>query len=47
MESQFRVVVFYIMIDTRVDSDLAKTRIVTFLLKIINSKSESILSETD
>ena len=26
MESQFHVVVFYIMIDTRVNSDLAKTK---------------------
>ena len=38
MESQFHVV-FYIMIDARVNSDLAKTKIVTFVLKIINSKS--------
>ena len=30
---------FYIMIDTRVNSDLAETEIVTFALKIINSKS--------
>ena len=29
------------MIDTRVNSDLAKTKIVTFALKIINSKSVS------
>ena len=44
MESQFHVVVcfcLYIMIDTRVNSDLAKTKIVTFALKIINSKSVS------
>ena len=41
MESQFHVVVFFfnIMIDTRANSDLAKTKIVTFALKIINSKS--------
>ena len=32
---------FYIMIDTRVNSDLDKTKIVTFKLKIINSKSVS------
>ena len=32
---------FYIVIDTRVNSDLAKTKIVTFALKIINSKSVS------
>ena len=32
---------FYIMIDTRVNSDWAKTIIVTFVLKIINSKSVS------
>ena len=31
----------YIMIDTRVDSDLAKTKIVTFALKVINNKSVS------
>ena len=31
---------FHIMIDTRVNSDLAKTKIVTFALKI-NSKSVS------
>ena len=30
---------FYIMIDTRVNSDLAKTKIVTFALKIVNRKS--------
>ena len=41
MESQFYVVFFYIMIDTRVNSDLAETKIVTFVLKIINSKSVS------
>ena len=41
MESQFHVVAFYIMIDTRVNSDLDKTKIVTFALKIINSKSVS------
>ena len=29
------------MIDTRVNSDLAKTKIVTFALKIVNSKSVS------
>ena len=29
------------MIDTRVNSDLAKTKIVTFALKIINSKNVS------
>ena len=29
------------MIDTRVNSDLAETKIVTFALKIINSKSVS------
>ena len=29
------------MIDTRVNSDLAKTKIVTFALKIINKKSVS------
>ena len=32
---------FYTMIDTRVNSNLAKTIIVTFVLKIINSKSVS------
>ena len=32
---------FYVMIDTRVNSDLAETKIVTFALKIINSKSVS------
>ena len=32
---------FYVMIDTRVNSDLATTKIVTFVLKIINSKSVS------
>ena len=32
---------FFIMIDTRVNSDLAETKIVTFALKIINSKSVS------
>ena len=32
---------FNIMIDTRVNSDLAKTKIVTFALKIISSKSVS------
>ena len=32
-------VFFYIMIDTRVNSDWTKTIIVTFVLKIINSKS--------
>ena len=32
---------FYITIDTRVNSDRAKTIIVTFVLKIINSKSVS------
>ena len=32
---------FKIMIDTRVNSDLAKTQIVKFALKIINSKSVS------
>ena len=31
----------YIMIDTRVNSDLAKTKIITLALKIINSKSVS------
>ena len=42
MESQFHAVVsFYIAIDTRVKSDWAKTIIVTFALKIINSKSMS------
>ena len=45
MESQFHVVVclffFYIMIDTCVNSDLAKAKIVTFASKIINSKSVS------
>ena len=42
MESQFHVVVFFhIMIDACVNSDLAKTKIVTFALKIINSKSVS------
>ena len=30
-----------IMIDTRVNSDLAKTKIVTFALKMINNKSVS------
>ena len=30
---------FYIMIDTRVNSNLAETKIVAFALKIINSKS--------
>ena len=30
-----------IMIDTRVNSDLTKTKIVTFVLKIIKSKSVS------
>ena len=29
------------MIDTRVNSDLAETKIVTFALKIVNSKSVS------
>ena len=34
MESQFHVVVvFYIMIDTRVNSDLPKTKIVAFCVK--------------
>ena len=32
---------FYIMIDTRVNSDLAKTKIVTSAFKIINIKSVS------
>ena len=32
---------FYIMIDTRVNSDWAKTIIFTFVLKIISSKSVS------
>ena len=32
---------FNIMIDTRVNSDLAESLIVTFVLKIINSKSVS------
>ena len=32
---------FFIMIDTRVNSDLAKTKIVKFALEIINSKSVS------
>ena len=43
MVAQFHVVIFffYIMIDTRVNSDLAKTKIVTFALKIIGSKSLS------
>ena len=43
MKSQFHVVVFFsnIMIDTRVNSDLAKTKIATFALKNINNQSES------
>ena len=42
MESQFHVVVFfYFTIDTRVNSDWAKTIIVTFVLKIVNSQSVS------
>ena len=43
MENQFDVVVFFfhIMIDTNVNSDWAKTIIVTFVLKIINNKSVS------
>ena len=37
MESQFHVVIFNFTIDTRANSDQAKTTIVTFVLKIINS----------
>ena len=40
METQFHLV-FYITIDTCINSDWAKTIIVTFVLKIINSKNES------
>ena len=36
-----KLVFFYITIDTRVNSDWAKTSIVTCVLKIINSKSVS------
>ena len=46
MESQFHVVAFYIMIDTLVNSDWAKTIIVTFVLKIINRKSVSMTTLT-
>ena len=35
----FIYIYIYIMIDTRVNSDLAKTKIAKFALKIINSKS--------
>ena len=41
MESQFYVAVFYITIDTCVNSDRAKTINITFVLKIINRKSVS------
>ena len=37
---------FYIMIDTHVNSDWAKTIIFTFVLKTINSKSVSKTSFT-
>ena len=36
----------YIMTDTRVNSDWAKTKIVTFLSKIINSMSKSVSKTT-
>ena len=40
------VVFFYIMIDARVNSDLAKTKIATFALKGINSRSVSKITFT-
>ena len=39
METQYHLVDFFKCYDTRVNSDWAKTVIVTFVLTIINSKS--------